>query len=141
MRLWGAAVLVLVACGGSDKPAHFSVAPKPPNDQLIVGDYERKPPAGTTAIRFDRDGNVKVAHDKGKLDGSEPIALGTYKLDGDQLTLTYTEGACKDDGPGIYKVVISKLGIRFSKVDDSCEQRSRIDNEVWRRVEVPKASP
>lgn len=107
-----------------------------------MGDYERKPPNGTTAIRFDRDGNVKVAHDKTKLDqGGEPISIGTYKLEGDQLTLSYSEGACKDDGPGVYKVVISKLGIRFAKVDDSCEQRARIDNEVWRRVEAPKPSP
>jgi hypothetical protein len=122
----------LVACGGDDK-AHFSVAPKPPNDQLISGDYERHSPDSHTAIRFEKDGTLKLAHDKAKLD-SETLAQGTYKIDGDQLTLIYTEGVCANDGPGVYKIVVSKLGIHFAKVDDACEQRSKIDNEVWHRV-------
>ena len=125
-----AVLLLVVGCGGEE---HHAIAPKPPNDQLITGEYERRPPAGTTAIRFDKDGNVKLAHDKSKLD-SETLAQGTYKLEGDQLTLVYTDGICANDGPGVYKIVVSKVGIHFAKVDDACEQRSKIDNEVWRRI-------
>ena len=68
----------LVACG-SEKP----LTVKPPNDMLIVGEYERRPPDGTTAIRFVRDGSVKLAHDKGELD-SKTLATGSWKLDGDK---------------------------------------------------------
>ena|SRR5438874_12967913 len=122
----------LVACGGDDK-AHFGVAPKPPNTDLIAGDYERHRPDLHTAIRFGNDGTVKLAKDKTKLD-SETLAQGSYKLDGDQLTLSYTDGECANDGPGTYKIVVSKVGIHFQKVDDSCESRSHIDNEVWHRI-------
>jgi len=125
-------LLLVGACGG-DEGAHYAVAPKPPNDQLITGDYERHSPDSHTAIRFEKDGTVKLAHDKTKLDG-ETIASGTYTLDKDQLTLIYNEGVCANDGPGVYKIVVSKVGIRFTKVDDACEQRSRIDNEVWHRI-------
>ena len=118
----------LVACG-SEKP----LTVKPPNDMLIVGEYERRPPDGTTAIRFVRDGSVKLAHDKGELD-SKTLATGSWKLDGDQLSLNYVNGMCSDGGTGVYKVVISRLGIRFTKVEDSCAQRAKIDGQIWHRI-------
>ena len=40
---------------------------------------------------------------------------------------------CEPGVSGTYKVVISKIGIRFTKVDDACERRSRIDGETWYR--------
>ncbi|MDB4953257.1 MAG: hypothetical protein JWO36_826 [Myxococcales bacterium] len=120
---------VLAACGGEPKP----LTAKPPNDQLIVGEYERKPPDGTTAVRFDRDGGVRLAHDKSKLDG-ETLASGSWKLEGDQLSLNYVNGMCAGGGTGLYKVVISRLGIRFTKVEDACEQRAKIDGQIWHRI-------
>ena len=37
-------------------------------------------------------------------------------------------------GPGVYKVVISKVGIHFQKVQDSCDQRAKIDGQTWWRI-------
>lgn len=127
MRL--ALVALLVACGGKPDP----VPPKRPNTELIVGEFERKPPDGTTAIRFSADGSLVLAKDHGKLDSTDRLARGTWKLDKDQLSLTYTEGMCRGEGTGVYTVVISRIGIRFTKVDDGCEQRSKIDGQIWRR--------
>lgn len=124
------ALALLVACGGSD---HQAVAVKPPNNELIIGEFERKPPEGTTAIRFRADGSVTLAHDKSKLDG-DTLATGSFQLDKDQLTLTYDKGMCAGTGAGVYKVVVSKLGIHFQKVSDPCDQRAKIDGQVWRRI-------
>jgi hypothetical protein len=121
---------LIVACGGSE---HQAVPPKAPNNELILGEFERKPPEGTTAIRFRADGSVTLAHDRSKLDGAT-LATGTFSLDKDQLTLSYDKGMCAGNGPGVYQVVISKLGIHFKKVSDSCAQRAKIDGEVWRRI-------
>jgi hypothetical protein len=123
-------LLVLVACGGS---SHEPVPPKRPNNELIIDTFERRPPNGTTAMRFRADGSVDVAHDKDKLD-RENLAHGTWQLDRDQLTLSYDTGMCAGGGSGVYQVVLSKLGIHFKKVSDSCDQRAKIDGEVWRRV-------
>src|SRR3954470_18102213 len=101
-------LLALAACG-SGKPE--AGPPKRPNTELIIGSFERKPPDGTTAIRFRADGSVQLAHEKSKLDG-ETLATGTWKLEQNQLTLDYQTGMCKGGGPGTYTVVISKLGIR-----------------------------
>src|SRR5690348_1528768 len=73
---------VLAACGGKPAPE----PPKPPNTDLIVGKYERHPPDGTTAAWFRADGSVTIAHEKAELD-TKPLAKGSWKLDGDQLTL------------------------------------------------------
>jgi hypothetical protein len=127
-------LLTLAACGGADSDHPKAAAQKPPNDTLILGSYERRPPLGTTAIRFERDGNVTLAHDKSKLD-SETLAKGTWALDKDQLTLTYTEGDCAQDGPGVYKIVVSRLGVHFQLVNDACETRQKMDGQVWRRIE------
>ena len=123
-------LVLLVACGG-DKPG--PMPPKRANTDLILGEFERKPPDGTTAIRFRADGSVTVAHDKDKLDG-ETLATGTFDLDKDQLKLTYAKGMCAGGGAGIYQVVISKVGIHFKKVDDSCAQRAKMDGQTWWRI-------
>jgi hypothetical protein len=121
-------VPLAVACG---KPA--PMPPKRPNTELIVGEFSRRPPAGTTTARFSGDGSVVIAHDAGELD-TKPLATGTYKLDGDKLSLTYGKGEMCDPGvEGTYTVVISKIGIRFTKVDDPCERRSKMDGETWYR--------
>jgi hypothetical protein len=122
---------LLAACGGGSD--HGPVPPKAPNNELIVGEFQRRPEDGTTAIRFRADGSVTLAHDPAKLDG-ETLATGTFQLDHDQLTLSYDKGMCAGRGPGVYKVVISKIGIRFTKMSDTCDQRAKIDGQIWRRL-------
>ena len=122
--------MILAACGGSDKTA---MPPKRPNNELLIGEYERRPPDGTTALRFRADGSVTLAHDKSKLDG-ETLATGTFQIEKDQLTLSYDKGMCAGGGPGVYSVVISKVGIHFKKVQDSCDQRAKIDGQTWWRI-------
>ena len=108
---------------------------KAPNNELIVGSFERHPPDGTTIARFQGDGTVTVAHDKADLDRKN-LAVGQYKLDGDTLTLTYTQGEmCKPGEVGEYKVVLSKIGIRFAKVSDPCDRRAKIDGQTWFRAQ------
>lgn len=129
MRALAFACVALAACG---KPE--PVPPKPPNNELIIGEFARKPPAGTTAARFRADGSVVVAHEEKELDG-KPLATGTFKLEGDKLTLVYNSGEmCPAGVEGTYTVVISKVGIRFTKVDDACDRRAKMDGEIWYRV-------
>ncbi|MEO6773199.1 MAG: hypothetical protein ABI467_09265 [Kofleriaceae bacterium] len=124
-------LMLLAACGSStsDRPP-----PKAPNTELIVGTFERRPPDGTTIARFQGDGTITLAHDAASLDRKN-LAVGSYKLDGESLTLTYNSGEmCKPGETGTYKVVISKVGIRFTKVDDPCANRSKIDGQTWYRA-------
>ncbi len=124
--------LLLLALGACGKPE--PMPPKRPNTELIVGEFARRPPAGTTAARFRGDGSVVIAHEAGELD-SKPLASGSWKLDGDTLTLVYASGEmCKAGVEGTYTVVISKVGIRFTKVEDGCERRSKMDGETWYRI-------
>jgi hypothetical protein len=122
---------VLVACSSKPDP----VPPKRPNNELIVGAYERHAP-GTNAFQFTVDGNYVEAKNKGELEHTPHLADGTYKLEKDELTLTADQGQCSDkpdDKTGTYKIVISKIGIRFVKVNDSCEPRSHLDGQtLWR---------
>jgi len=113
------------------------VPPKRPNTELIVGEYERHPPQGETAIRFRADGSVRLAKSRAQLDAEPPLATGSWKLDGGRLTLSYDHGICTDqpgDHTGVYTVVISKIGIHFTRVEDSCERRSAIDGQTWWRL-------
>ena len=122
--------LVLFACSApQDTPP-----PKRPNNELVVGDYARKPPAGEMAARFSSDGTFFFAKNKDELERTPHLADGTYKVEGDQLTFTSDKGMCADGAKtGSYKVVISKVGIRFTKVDDACEDRARLDGQtLWR---------
>ena len=41
---------------------------------------------------------------------------------------------CPAGSTGTYKVVISKVGIHFTKVNDDCADRSKIDGQTWFRV-------
>ena len=109
--------------------------PKRPNNELIIGEFERHPPQGTMAMRFRENGGVVVAKDKSKLDQSPLEAEGTFALEKDQLTLTFEKGdMCTPDQKGVYKVVLSKLGIRFTKVEDDCERRAKFDGTTFWRV-------
>jgi len=122
-------LLVLVACGSQ----HQGVK-KAPNEELIVGEYERHPPDGTTVINFKPDGSLELAHDRASL-GTKNLATGTFELQGSDMTLTYTGGEmCNGQGAGHYQVVISRIGIRFTKVDDPCDQRAKMDGQTWFRV-------
>jgi hypothetical protein len=129
-------LFVALLAGCTEKPP--PIPPKAPNTELIVGTFARRPPAGTTAAWFRADGSVTLASKVDEIE-SKPIAEGSWKLDGDQLELTYSKGEMCDAGvTGTYKVVISKIGIRFTKVDDACERRSKIDGETWYRQQLPK---
>ncbi len=124
--------VAVAACGGG--PSGDRQPPKAPNNELIRGEFERHPPDGTTIARFQGDGTITVAHDKASLDRKN-LAVGNYKLDGDQLTLQYASGEmCKPDEVGVYKVVISRIGIRFTKVEDSCDRRAKLDGQTWYRA-------
>jgi hypothetical protein len=133
MRSWSLLGFVLLACSSKPDP----IPPKRPNNELILGEFERRPPVGEQAIRFEPDGNFRVAKNKSELDRTPHLADGTYKLDGDQLTFSDTKGQCMEnagDNEGTYTVTISKIGIRFVKVTDSCEPRSKLDGQTWWRV-------
>src|SRR2546423_9005116 len=110
-------VCLLVACG-SEKGQ--PMPPKKPNNELIVGDYERKKPSGEQAFRFDNNGNYFVVKNKGELDHTPHVADGTYKVEGNKLTFSADKGACSEtaaEKAGTYEIVISKVGIRFVKVN------------------------
>lgn len=127
-------LLAIAACSGSDK---MVAPPKPPNNELIIDTFERKPPDGTTAIRFRADGSFRIGHDRSQIDKDPPVAAGTWKLDKDQLTLHNDAGQCADKPAtkdGTYQVVISKIGVHFKKQQDSCEARGRIDGQTWWRL-------
>src|SRR5687767_13499685 len=103
-RLVPLAVVVLAGCPEARQP----VMPKKPNNELIVGDFERHKPDGEQAIRFTGDGSFVMATTKRELDKVQPIAKGLYKLDGDQLTFHNERGACTESAgekSGSYKVV------------------------------------
>jgi uncharacterized protein (TIGR03066 family) len=124
-------LMLLAACGSGSAER---VPPKAPNTELIVGKFERRPPDGTTIARFQGDGTITIAHDEASLDRKN-LAAGSFHLEGDQLTLTYSSGEmCKPNETGTYKVVISKIGIRFTKVNDPCADRSKIDGQTWYRA-------
>jgi hypothetical protein len=134
MRFAILAVLAATACASSS--AHGPVVPKAPNDELILGAYERHKPDGETAIRFETGAGYRIAKAKGDLDAEPPLAKGTWQLDKDQLTLTATAGQCADKPAlktGVYQVVISKIGIHWKKIDDACEHR-HFDGQTWWRV-------
>jgi hypothetical protein len=132
---WLAALTVALPLAACSEPQ--AVPPKRPNTELIVGEYERHPPDGETAVRFRADGSIRVARNRAQLDAEPPLAGGTWKLDGNRLTLNYDHGNCTErpgDQVGVYTVVISKIGIRFTKVEDSCERRSAIHGQTWWRI-------
>jgi len=141
MRLPNAACVVclvhlisLASCGPERAPAPA----KKPNDQLIVGDFARRGGDGKSAIRFARDGTYRLAEDKSSFDKEPPLGTGTWKISGDQLTLSAQRGLCTDAGQGrdaTYKVVVSKVGVRFEKVSDDCERRATMDGQTWWRIQ------
>jgi hypothetical protein len=123
---------VLPACPSSTPDPQ---PPKKPNNELVVGDFARKPPDGDMAVRFGSDGRFFFAKTKSELDKSGHLADGSFHVEGDQLTFIADKGMCADGAKtGTYKVVISKIGIRFTKVDDGCADRARLDGQtLWRR--------
>jgi len=139
-RLGSAVARVTVSLGlalGACASQPHAVPAKPPNTELIVGAYERHPPDGETAIRFRGDGSVRVAKSRALLDTEPALATGEWKVDGNRLTVTYAQGICTEragDKAGVYTVVVSKIGIHFTKVEDSCERRAAIDGQTWWRI-------
>ena len=124
---------VLAACPSATPDPQ---PPKRPNNELVVGDFSRKPPDGEMAVRFGTDGSFIFAKTKGDLGKPPHLADGTFTVEADQLTFTATKGMCADGAKsGSYKVVISKIGIRFTKVDDGCADRARLDGQTLWRVQ------
>jgi len=133
IAVWLVTAGLLAACSSGPQ----AVPLKQPNTELIVGEYERHPPAGQTAVRFRGDGSVRLAKTRALLDTEPPLATGTWKVDGTRLTLTYDKGICADqpaERSGVYNVVISKVGIHFTKVEDGCERRATMDGQTWWRI-------
>jgi len=122
------ALLLVAACG--KEPA--SRIPKKPNNELIVGDFERHAPA-TTAYRFGADSTYFAAKTKAELERTPHLTEGTYSVDNEKLTMKAARGECANTS-GTYKVVLSKIGIRVvDKIDDSCEWRSHLVGQtLWR---------
>jgi len=132
MRAFPVILLVLAGC-----PEKQPIPPKKPNTDLIAGVYERHKPDGETAIRFDPSGGYRIAKNRMQFDVEPAVGTGTYKIDGDTLTMTADKGQCAESAgtkQGTYKVVLSKVGIRFTKVSDTCERRSAYDGQTWWRV-------
>lgn len=124
-------ISLLAACPG---PEPVSRIPKKPIDELIVGDFERRPPAGTSAFRFASDGSYTVGKTKGEIERTPHVSEGTYKVEGETLTFQTSRGECSDAKVGTYKVNISKIGIRvIEKIEDACEWRGRLAGQtLWR---------
>ena len=134
---WIAVPLVSIAQLAACSEGPRAVPPKRPNNELIVGAYERHPPDGETAIRFRADGSVRLAKNRAQLDAEPALATGTWKLDGPTLTVTYDKGICTEqpgEQTGKYTGVISRVGIRFTKLEDGCARRAAIDGQTWWRV-------
>ena len=112
------------------------VPAKRPNAELITGVYERHPPDGETAIKFTPDGGYRIATTRMQFDVEPAEGTGTYTLQGDTLTLEASKGMCAEGArTGTFKVVLSKVGVRFTKVSDACERRAKFDGQTWWRVE------
>lgn len=133
--------IVLALCAAvlaTGCPPAQPVPPKRPNTELIAGIYERHQPDGETAIRFDPNGGYRLAKTRLQFDVEPAVGTGTFTIDKDTLTLEASSGMCAESAAtrtGTYKVVISKIGIRFSKVSDRCERRSKFDGQTWWRVD------
>lgn len=122
----------LAACGPRPPPPL-----KKPNNELVVGDFTRRGGDGEAAIRFLADGTYRVVKNKAMFDQEPPLGTGTWKVDGDQLALSAQKGMCTEGGgerDATYRVVISKIGIRFEKVSDGCERRATMDGQTWWRL-------
>jgi hypothetical protein len=130
----GALCLICIAACG---PSHPRAPVKPPNDILLLGDYHRRGGDGEAAIRFERSGTYRFVKNKDMLDKDPPLGSGTWKINGDQLTLSAQQGMCTENAEereATYKVVVSKVGIRCEKVTDSCERRATMDGQTWWRL-------
>jgi len=121
-------IAVLASCGKEP----VSRIPKKPNNELIIGDFERHAP-GTTAYRFGNDGSYFSAKTKAELERTPHLDEGTYTVDADKLTLTSVRGECQGKA-GTYKVILSKIGIRVTELEqDECEHRTHLVGQtLWR---------
>ena len=93
--------LVLLACASCSSALRAAarpidaVPPSAPNTELIVGDVRAPPARRHDAIaRSSADGTVTRRARQGHARPQANLAIGAYKLDGDQLTLTYTRARC-----------------------------------------------
>lgn len=131
-----ALILLLAACSGAgNKEPDHSRIPKKPNNELILGLFEKHPPAGTTAFKFDTDGTFVIAKSKVELERSPLLMEGKYTVEADKLSFETVRGECAGDhAKGSYKVVLSKVGIRvLEKIEDNCEWRGKLVGQtLWR---------
>lgn len=138
MRITIAACALCLVCLVSCGPSHAPAPVKKPNNELLVGDFTRRGGDGEAAIRFAEDGSYRVVKNKTMLDQEPPLGTGTWKIDGDQLTLSAQRGMCAEGAQGrdaTYRVVVSKVGIRFEKITDDCERRATMDGQTWWRLQ------
>ena len=82
-----------------------------------VGDFE----TGSVTLSFGSDGAYRV------LQGGHAMVEGTYRSDGDKLTLTDVSGqfACPaEKAKGTYTWRLEGKALTLTTVDDACEDRS-----------------
>jgi outer membrane protein assembly factor BamB len=67
---------------------------------------------------------------------------GTWKAEGDQLTLTTTGGSETCAGPGRYRFRVEATRVLLSVVEDACQERRMIlDRSTWRPHGEPEPIP
>jgi hypothetical protein len=128
----------------ADPPAGLAgdLRPRVVNPALIAGDFEPRGHAGTAVVRFADDGTFRVAVDRAHLDLRRFEALGTWRLDGDQLALTRAKGTCADAPAtqiGVYVVSVAKIGLRLRRLRDACPAAAALDGATLWRLDADRA--
>ncbi len=130
--------VLAVGCSSTGSPADLAVK------DLAVGDLSPDPanllglwqePGSGYIWRFTDDGKQALGATSATLD-SDPLTAGTWLLRGDTLLLDNTVGLCAAppaNQVGTYQVTLSADLLRFTRVADSCPERSTIDGESWTR--------
>ena len=111
---------------------------RPPRvDPTLLGDFERRDSDGGRVLRLTDDGRFRTAADRANLDQSRFDGLGTWRLEGDQLTLISAKGICAESSAtqvGVYRITAAKVGLRFARLSDACGARASLDAQTWWRI-------
>lgn len=130
--------VLAVGCSSTESTADLAVR------DLAVGDLSPDPanllglweePGSGYIWRFSDDGKQALGATLATID-SDPLTAGTWLLRGETLLLDNTVGLCAAppaDQVGTYQVTLGPGALHFSRVSDSCPERSTIDGETWTR--------
>ena len=136
-----ALISLLAACSSSTAPSDLGPpdlagADLLPTAAQLVGFWQE--PGSGYIWRFTSDLNQTLGATFATID-SAPLTSGTWILRGGTLLLDNTSGFCASPPAnqlGTYEVVLMASTLVFHLTNDSCPERSSIDNEVWTRVIV-----